>query len=161
VQRVGDSAIWSRQCNGHDGAMVTTVLWSRRCYMVTTVQWSRQCYGHDSAMVTTVLWSRQCYGHDSAIWSRRCYGHDGAMVTTVLWSRRCYGHVGALVTAAQLLCVAIPASAICRVGQDHIHTVYIRYFWQGNHQIYGHIRCIYIQFWPTLAICNEGLGFRV
>jgi len=30
-----------------------------------------------------------------------------------------------------------------RVGQNHIHTVYIRYFWQGNHQIYGHIRCIY------------------
>jgi len=22
-----------------------------------------------------------------------------------------------------------------------IHTVYIRYVWQGNHQIYGHIRC--------------------
>ena len=21
--------------------------------------------------------------------------------------------------------------------------VYLRYFWQGNHQIYGHIRCIY------------------
>jgi hypothetical protein len=32
---------------------------------------------------------------------------------------------------------------ICRVGQNHIYTVYIRYFWQGNHQIYGHIRCIY------------------
>jgi len=31
---------------------------------------------------------------------------------------------------------------ICRVGQDHIYTVYIRYFWQGNHQIYGHARCI-------------------
>jgi len=30
-----------------------------------------------------------------------------------------------------------------RVGQNHIYTVYIRYFWQGNHQIYGHIRCIY------------------
>ena len=30
----------------------------------------------------------------------------------------------------------------CRVGQDHICTVYIRYLWQGNHQIYGHIRCI-------------------
>ena len=27
-----------------------------------------------------------------------------------------------------------------RVGQNHIHTVYIRYFWQENHQIYGHIR---------------------
>jgi hypothetical protein len=32
---------------------------------------------------------------------------------------------------------------IPRVGQNHIHTVYIRYFWQGNHRIYGHIRCIY------------------
>ena len=31
----------------------------------------------------------------------------------------------------------------CRVGQNHIYTVYMRYFWQGNHQIYGHIRCIY------------------
>jgi len=30
-----------------------------------------------------------------------------------------------------------------RVGQNHIYTVNIRYFWQGNHQIYGHIRCIY------------------
>jgi len=32
---------------------------------------------------------------------------------------------------------------ICRVGQNHIYTMYIRYFRQGNHQIYGHIRCIY------------------
>jgi len=31
----------------------------------------------------------------------------------------------------------------CRVGQNHMNTVYIRYFWQGNHQIYGHIWCIY------------------
>jgi hypothetical protein len=29
---------------------------------------------------------------------------------------------------------------IYRVGQNHIYTVYIRFFWQGNHQIYGHIR---------------------
>jgi hypothetical protein len=32
---------------------------------------------------------------------------------------------------------------ICRVGQNHIYTVCVRYFWQGNHQIYGQIRCIY------------------
>ena len=32
---------------------------------------------------------------------------------------------------------------IYRFGQNHIYTVYIRYIWQGNHQIYGHIRCIY------------------
>jgi len=30
-----------------------------------------------------------------------------------------------------------------RVGQINIYTVYTRYFWQGNHQVYGHVRCIY------------------
>jgi hypothetical protein len=34
-------------------------------------------------------------------------------------------------------------SFISRAGQNHIYTVYIQYFWQGDHQIYGHIRCIY------------------
>jgi len=31
-----------------------------------------------------------------------------------------------------------------RVGQNHIYTVYIRSFWQGNHQLFGHIRWIYM-----------------
>jgi len=31
----------------------------------------------------------------------------------------------------------------CRVGQNHTYTVHTRYFWQGNHQIYDHIRCKY------------------
>jgi hypothetical protein len=30
-----------------------------------------------------------------------------------------------------------------RVGQHHIYTVYVRHIWQGSHQIYGHIWCIY------------------
>ena len=30
-----------------------------------------------------------------------------------------------------------------RFGQNHIYTVHIRYFWQENNQIYGHIWCIY------------------
>ena len=37
-------------------------------------------------------------------------------------------------------------SQMARVGQNHIYniyTAYIQYFWQGKHQIYGHIRCIY------------------
>ena len=62
--------------------------------------------------------------------------------------------------------------ALCcmlRVDQNQIHTVYIGYFWQGNHQMYGHIRCIlgisgreitkftviygaYMRIWPTLPI---------
>ena len=33
-----------------------------------------------------------------------------------------------------------------RVGQNHIYTLYVRYYRQGNNQIYGHIRCIYIGF---------------
>ena len=37
----------------------------------------------------------------------------------------------------------LPIRIMCRVGQNHIYTVYIRYFWQGNYEIYGHIRCIY------------------
>jgi len=34
-----------------------------------------------------------------------------------------------------------------RAGQNYnyniIYTVYIRYLWQGNQQMYGHMRCIY------------------
>ena len=41
-----------------------------------------------------------------------------------------------------------------RVGQNHIFTVYIRNFWQGNHQIYGHIRCKY----TVLATLANGCG---
>jgi hypothetical protein len=41
---------------------------------------------------------------------------------------------------------------LCRIGQNHIYMVYIRYFWQGNYQISSHIRCIYIRFWPTLSL---------
>jgi len=41
----------------------------------------------------------------------------------------------------------VGAAIINRVGQNHIYiyiyTVYIRCFWQGYHQIYDHIRCIY------------------
>jgi len=38
--------------------------------------------------------------------------------------------------------------------EPYIYTVFTRYFWQANHQIYGHIRCIYIRFCPTLCICG-------
>ena len=38
----------------------------------------------------------------------------------------------------------IPTYKFIRVGQDHIYTVYsIRYIWQKNHRICGHIRCIH------------------
>ena len=40
-----------------------------------------------------------------------------------------------------------------RVGQNPIHTVYIRYFWLGNHQIYGHIRCMYTVLANPSNVC--------
>jgi hypothetical protein len=45
-------------------------------------------------------------------------------------------------------------SNVYRVGQNPKYTVYTRYFLAGGitNQIYGHIRCVYIRFWPTLNI---------
>jgi hypothetical protein len=53
----------------------------------------------------------------------------------------------ALLSACVVLCHVphnLPDQAgVDRVGQNHIYTVYTRYLWQGNHQIYGHKRCMY------------------
>ena len=39
------------------------------------------------------------------------------------------------------------SASISRVGQNHVYTVYVRYFWLGNHQIYG----VYIRIYTVLA----------
>ena len=44
---------------------------------------------------------------------------------------------------------------IGRIGQNHINKMYVRYFWQGSHQIDGRI-----QFWPTL-IYGSGQPFQI
>ena len=66
------------------------------------------------------------------------------MTTCVHWLRFCRGAAqpasDVYAAGATLLFLL---SGMCRVGQNHIYTVCIRYYWQGNHQIYGHIRCIY------------------
>ena len=36
-----------------------------------------------------------------------------------------------------------PLCYVFGAGKNHIYTVYVRYFWQEIHQIYGHIRCIH------------------
>ena len=47
----------------------------------------------------------------------------------------------AFLFASPFSCVA---AGILNIGLvKTVYTVYIRYFWQGDHQIYGHIRCIY------------------
>ena len=62
------------------------------------------------------------------------------------------------------LCVCVSCLAVCkvpltrisRVGQNHIYMVYLRYFWQGNYQIYGHIRCIYTVLANPAYMCVCG-----
>jgi hypothetical protein len=36
--------------------------------------------------------------------------------------------------------------------------IYMRYFWQGNHQVYGHIRCIYGIFGREITKCTVIYG---
>jgi len=45
--------------------------------------------------------------------------------------------------------------SMCRFGQIHVYTVSIRFFWQGIHQIYGHIQCLYIykSGQPYVGVC--------
>jgi hypothetical protein len=45
--------------------------------------------------------------------------------------------------ADNLHLVKLQHTLLSIIGQNHIYTVYIRYFWQGNYEIYGHIQCIY------------------
>ena len=40
------------------------------------------------------------------------------------------------------MCILSALGLMCRVGQNHIY-IYIQYFWLGDRQIYGHIRCLY------------------
>jgi hypothetical protein len=64
-------------------------------------------------------------------------------------------------------CISESTRHTCRVGQNHVYTVYIQYFWQKvytvyiqyfwqkNHQIYGHIRCVYtVLANPTHMHCH-------
>ena len=54
-----------------------------------------------------------------------------------------YQFTSTIIADAQVLLSARPVGLLSWVGQNHMYTVYIRYFLQGFHQIYGHIRRIY------------------
>jgi len=66
----------------------------------------------------------------------------------------CLKKTEGLASITPKICLTFFLSAIClavvfvtckirRVGHNHMYTVYIRYFWQVHHHIYGHKRCIY------------------
>ena len=37
-----------------------------------------------------------------------------------------------------------------RVGQNHLYTLVIQYFWQGDYHMCTVMHSVYIRFWPTL-----------
>jgi len=67
-------------------------------------------------------------------------------IAVALWTGSLAGNLACMISAYKLGLYWHPLlhSIVDKAwGRTHIYTVYIRYFWQGNHQIYGHIRCIY------------------
>ena len=52
-------------------------------------------------------------------------------------------HVCVYVFVCMCVCVCVCITHMYRAGQNREYSVYIRYIYQGNHQIYGHMRCVY------------------
>ena len=90
--------------------------------------------------------------HETYDYSNHTYVYAYDYKPYILMFIRCiYG----IVSRKSSVHTAIYGVHIRRVGQNLIYTVFIRYFWQGNHQKYGHIRCIYVRFWPTLHMMDR------
>jgi len=52
-------------------------------------------------------------------------------------------------------CIGLTRYIMCRVGQNRTYTVYVQCFWQGEHQMYGHIRRIYtVPANPSCVVWN-------
>jgi len=92
----------------------------------------------------------RCHHRVCCLWMYRCQQsqpicaagmHEGVCVH-IPKDRGSY-FIDIKLAACYASAVAVLTLCMCRVGQNHIYTVYIRYFWQGFYQIYGHIRCIY------------------
>jgi hypothetical protein len=87
--------------------------------------------------------------------SRTAICHQQCMI-------ECCGEIDSLRGAPSLFALFHACELMSRVGQNHIYTVYIRYFWQGNHQIYGHTRCIYtVLANPTYESNIQWLGLKI
>jgi hypothetical protein len=86
-----------------------------------------------------------------------CSHHVNIMFSHITSTSRCshrFNITFFLVPSTQSHCSHL---LIGRVGQNHIYTVYIRYFWLGNHQIY----CVYIRIYtanPTYR-CYDNITF--
>ena len=94
------------------------------------------------------------------VWKvERCFFYDVRHTRIVCWGMRedeknlCSNNDCWEFEDRGAYCVTLP-KCICRIGQNHIFTVYIPYFWRGYQQIYGQIR-------PSSAIHNAWSNTRV
>ena len=120
-------------------------------YIWACIRMSMNTYEHEYVWAC-IRMSMNIYEHEY-IWawihmSTYTYEH------VYIWAWACVSFAIVLYTYEQLallLCSwrwgacqsTFLAIIIYRVGMNCTYTVHLRYFWQGNHQIYGHIRCTY------------------
>ena len=108
-----------------------------------------------------------------------CQNHIYTAYVRYFWqgNYHIYGHIRCIYTVLanptvactfsctyDVCCVYLFMHVRCllpRVGQNHIHTVYARYFWQGNYHIYSHIRCIYTVLANPTDACTFSCTYDV
>jgi len=95
----------------------------------THTVYAHTTYTH--TVYTHTAYAHRIYAHH--IYAHRIYAHR-------IYAHRIYAH---RLYAHRLRTLYMRTPHIRRVGKNHIYTVCILFFWQENHQIYGHIRCIY------------------
>jgi len=116
--------------------------WEQGC-LSESVDWEQECHcvPSESKMPLHLLWERERGWCEHKCWLR------ARVPLRLQWERErgcCELWARALIESESVIAPPVRARLhMFRVGQNHIYTVYMRYFWQGNHQIYGYIRCIY------------------
>jgi len=105
--------------------------------------------------ITYCFWLLECLANACCFWWLECLA---MCVCVCVYVHACQGVPFCGLRSS-------PPSFMCRVGQNHIYTVHIRYFWPGNYHIYGHIRCIYTvladpihETWIMSFYCCRGKG---
>jgi len=141
----------------------------------TTTHTQPHTHTHTLSHTYTHTCSRSCAEEALIAWSR-CLCAAGVSLMRSKW-RSCassctlfaYQFAYCVRYIANVVCWWEQQQQVCRMScalirvwagrYKHIYkyigsarTMYIRNFWQANHQIYGHIQCVYIRFWPTLHV---------
>jgi len=124
--------------------------WTSRCVSVCAGAQTSRCVSVCARAPTAQ--ARPVFGHCNAEPNVHACDHCASVLNSLLCACTCSSLLCAdLCTFARLCllstsCYRMYVPCVCtgyRVGQVHTYMVHIRYFWQGNHHMYGHIWCNY------------------